>query len=102
MTVAEVRHRVAAVVVERGAKRHRAVERSAIGDAALRESVTRKARILTRLDDAANVTAICRGRRNARAVIAVLVEAVLAVEPDTREVGIHDEVDDARDRVRAV
>ena len=34
--------------------------------------------------------------------VGVLVEAVLAVEPDTFEIGIHDEVDDARHGVRAV
>ena len=35
-------------------------------------------------------------------VVVVLVEAVLGVEADALEVGVHDEVDDAGDGVRAV
>ena len=44
----------------------------------------------------------CGGHRRRSDLLVVLPDAVVAVETDTFEVGVHDEVDDARDRVRTV
>ena len=90
---------MAAAVVEAGADRDGAVERAAVGRAAGRQRELGRARdCLASRDDVAHVTALA----DARIVLVVLPDAVVAVEPDTFEAGVHDEVDDARDRVRTV
>ena len=91
LAVTDIAGDVTAVVVEIGAERQRAVERRAVDDAALRITVARDGS--------------CAGieqRRQEFVTIIVLINAVIAVEPDSGEILVHDEVDDARDRVRAV
>src|SRR5262245_3654449 len=81
-----------AVVVETDAQRHGAVEGAAVG---YRTGWRGKA---TGSQDVAHVEVMA----DRRIAVVVLVEAILAVEPDTGEAGIHDEVDDARDRVGTI
>src|SRR5205085_9023107 len=96
------------IVVERRSDRNRAVERPAAGKAAARNVEAAAAQDaphrLRLAGGGAPGTALRVEAVNAEAevFVVVLVEAVLAVEPDTSESRIHDEVDDAGDRVRAV
>ena len=87
LAVGGIGHDVAAAVVEGGAHGEAEVVGAAVGRVAGREAEIAAVELL---DD------LIAGR------IVMLVEAVLGVGPEPLELGVHDEVDDAGDGVRAV
>ena len=92
---------MAAVIVKPGANRDRAVDRAPVPVAARRNAETGETRVDALLDQIARRHGR-DGVQHVRTVIAMLVHRPIAVEPDTFKMGVHDEVDDAGDRVRSI
>ena len=91
---------MAAAIVEPSAERDGTVDRLAVEMRALGQDEAGKARGNTRLDRAANGLSWRAG--NLRTIVAVLISRPIAVDPQALEVGVHDEVDDTRNRVGAI
>ena len=83
---------MAAIVIELAAKRSGQIILAAIGDAALGVVIPCKTGTSTRIEQ----------RRGDLVAVVVLVQAVVGVNPEAGEFGIHDEVDHARDRICAI
>ena len=92
LAVPEIAKHVAAIVIEAGTDRHCSVECSAVGNAAARIGEASES----------GIGALVEQRRHEVVAVVVLIKAVIAVKPHAAEAGVHDEVDDARNRVRAI